>query len=39
MVNVMFVLLAKGVFSDVIEDGNSENFLLAPLTCSRSPST
>ena len=36
MMNVMFVLLAKRAFSDVIEDVYSENISLAPLSCSKS---
>ena len=38
MMNVAFVLLAKGAFSDVIEGVNAKNFSLAPLACSRFPS-
>ena len=35
MINVMFLLLAKGAFSNVIEGVNSKNFSLAPLVCAR----
>ena len=37
MMDVVFALLAKGTFFNVIEGVNSKNFLLAPLPCSRSP--
>ena len=37
MMNVVFALLAKGDFSDIVEDVNPINFSLAPFACSRSP--
>ena len=37
MMNVMFVLLAKGVLSNVMEGVNSKNFSLARLACSKPP--
>ena len=37
MMNVVFALLAKGAFSDVIESVHSKKFSLALLACSRSP--
>ena len=33
--NVMFALLAKRAFSDVLEGLSSKNFSFAPLSCSR----
>ena len=38
MMNVMFLLLAKRTFPDVVEDVNSKNFSLAPIACSKLPS-
>ena len=35
MMNVVFALLAKRAFSDVIEGMHSRNFSLAPLVYSR----
>ena len=37
MMNVVFALLAKGDFSDIVEGVNPTNFSLAPFACSRSP--
>ena len=37
MMNVVFALLAKGAFFDVIEGVNSKKFSFAPLVSSRSP--
>ena len=37
MMNVVFSLLAKGAYSDVIGGVNSKTFSLAPLAFSRSP--
>ena len=34
MINVVFVMLTKEAFSDVIQGVNSKHFLLAPLSCS-----
>ena len=35
--NVVFILLAKGAFSDVVEGVSSKILSLAPLACSKSP--
>ena len=38
MMNIVFVLLSKGAFTDVKEGANSKKFSLAPFACSRPPS-
>ena len=38
MINVVFILLAKGAFCDAIEGLHSKKFSFAPLGCSSPPS-
>ena len=36
MMNLMFVLLAKRAFPDIVEGVSSNHFWLAPFACSKS---